>query len=98
MGVVYVPPVSFVPNPPEPHLARSSGTKTWKTDRYRARNGHIVYRLNTFPLIHIGFVHMLLDTICLIPLLERFEHEYGTLNTAAFFLGRESLSHLPHGR
>lgn len=46
-----------------------------------------MYRLNTFPLIHVGFLHMLVDTICLVPLMERFEAEHGTLNTAALFLG-----------
>lgn len=47
-----------------------------------------VYRLNTFPLIHMGFLHMFFNTICLVPLLERFEAEHGTLNTLALFLGR----------
>ena len=32
---------------------------------------------------------MLLNVVCLTPLMERFEAEHGTLNTAAFFLGRE---------
>lgn len=49
----------------------------------------VVYRLNTFPLIHMGFLHMLVNIICLTPLMERFEAEYGTLNTTALFLGRE---------
>ena len=48
-----------------------------------------MYRLNTYPLIHLGFFHMLMDTLCLIPLLERFEAEWGTLNSAALFMGRE---------
>jgi len=51
----------------------------------------IVYRLNTFPFIHLGFIHMAIDTICFVPLLERFEAEHGTLSTLALFLGRESL-------
>ncbi|KAL6245803.1 putative rhomboid protease [Rhinocladiella similis] len=46
-----------------------------------------MYRLNTFPLIHMGFFHMLMDTICLVPLLERFEAEWGTLTTLALFMG-----------
>lgn len=46
-----------------------------------------MYRLNTFALIHMGFWHMLVDTICLVPLLERFEAEWGTLTTLALFLG-----------
>lgn len=48
-----------------------------------------VYRLNTFPLIHMGFLHMFFNTICLVPLMERFEAEHGTLNTLALFLGRK---------
>lgn len=48
-----------------------------------------MYRLNTFPLIHLGFFHMLMDTICLVPLLERFEAEFGTLTSVALFMGRE---------
>ncbi len=48
-----------------------------------------MYRLNTFPLIHVGFWHMLMDTICLVPLLERFEAEMGTLTSVALFMGRK---------
>ena len=48
-----------------------------------------MYRLNTYPLIHLGFIHVALNTISIVPLLERFEAEHGTLNTAAFFAGRE---------
>ena len=47
-----------------------------------------MYRLNTYPLIHLGFFHALLNTFALAPLLERFEAEHGTLLTAAMFLGR----------
>jgi len=54
-------------------------------------NGSIVYRTNTFPLIHAGFVHALLNIISLTPLLERFEAEHGTLTTTALFLGRKCL-------
>ena len=48
----------------------------------------VVYRLNTYPLIHLGFFHALLNTFALAPLLERFEAEHGTLLTAAMFIGR----------
>lgn len=54
-----------------------------------------MYRLNTYPLVHRGFIHMLLDTVCLIPLLERFESEWGTLNCFALWLG--PLSTIPAG-
>jgi len=47
-----------------------------------------VYRLNTYPLIHVNFFHALLDTAAILPLLERFESEHGTLTSAALFLGR----------
>ncbi|KAL9013520.1 MAG: hypothetical protein Q9173_001779, partial [Seirophora scorigena] len=52
-----------------------------------------VYRLNTYPLIHRGFLHAFFNTLALIPLLERFESEHGTLLTAAMFGG--PLSTLP---
>ena len=48
----------------------------------------LVYRLNTYPLIHLGFLHALLNTLALAPLLERFEADHGTLLTAAMFVGR----------
>ena len=35
--------------------------------------GRVVYRLNTFPLIHANLFHMLFDLAALVPLLERFE-------------------------
>jgi GPI-anchor transamidase subunit GAA1 len=56
-----------------------------------------LYRLNTFVLIHTGFWHMLLDTMCLVPLMERFEAEFGTLTTLALFLGRKFIP-LSRGR
>ncbi|ETI25033.1 hypothetical protein G647_04403 [Cladophialophora carrionii CBS 160.54] len=46
-----------------------------------------LYRLNTFVLIHTGFWHMLFNTMCLVPLMERFEAEFGTLTSIALFLG-----------
>lgn len=49
----------------------------------------LVYRLNTYPIIHTGFFHALLNTLALTPLLERFEAEHGTLTSIALFVGRE---------
>jgi membrane associated rhomboid family serine protease len=54
----------------------------------------VVYRTNTFPLVHAGFFHAFMNIIALTPLLERFEAEYGTLTTLALFLGREYSSSL----
>ncbi|MCJ1372961.1 putative rhomboid protease [Loxospora ochrophaea] len=54
-----------------------------------------MYRLNTYPLIHAGLLHALINTLALTPLLERFEAEHGTLLTGALFGG--PLSTLPAG-
>lgn len=45
------------------------------------------YRLSTFPLIHLNFIHMVLNVLALTPLMERFEGEHGTLTTVALFFG-----------
>ena len=52
----------------------------------------VVYRLNTYPLIHSGFLQAMLSAAALVPLLERFETEHGTILSGAFFFGRESNS------
>lgn len=54
-----------------------------------------LYRLNTYPFIHLGFFHAFLNTLALMPLLERFEAEHGTLTAVALFLG--PLSTFPAG-
>ncbi|BCR83106.1 rhomboid protease family protein RBD2 [Aspergillus chevalieri] len=54
-----------------------------------------MYRLNTYPFIHMGFFHTLLNVFALTPLLERFEAEHGTLTSLALFIG--PLSTLPAG-
>jgi glycosylphosphatidylinositol transamidase len=51
-------------------------------------DGCIVYRTNTFPLVHANFFHAFMNILALTPLLERFEAEFGTLTTLALFLGR----------
>jgi GPI-anchor transamidase subunit GAA1 len=56
---------------------------------------YAVYRTNTFPLIHSGFLHALLNVIALTPLLERFEAEHGTLTSLLLFFGRRLLYPLP---
>lgn len=50
----------------------------------------LVYRLNTFPLLHVGFIHMIVNIFALTPLLERFEAENGSLPTLLLFTGRSS--------
>ncbi|KAJ5217411.1 Rhomboid protein 2 [Penicillium chermesinum] len=54
-----------------------------------------MYRLNTYPIIHTGFFHALINTLALTPLLERFEAEHGTLTAVALFVG--PLSTFPAG-
>lgn len=58
-------------------------------------NASAVYRLNTYPLLHRDILHYLLNTIALIPLLERFESEHGTVVTFILFTGPFGL--LPGG-
>jgi membrane associated rhomboid family serine protease len=54
-----------------------------------------MYRLNTFVFVHLGFWHMLFNMIILVPLLERFEREFGTLTSVALFVG--PLATIPAG-
>jgi membrane associated rhomboid family serine protease len=49
----------------------------------------LVYRLNTFPLMHLNVLHVIFNVLALTPLLERFESEFGTLVTLALFTGRK---------
>lgn len=48
-----------------------------------------MYRVNTFPLIHLNFFHALFNILALAPLLDRFETEFGTLTSLALFFGRK---------
>jgi glycosylphosphatidylinositol transamidase len=47
------------------------------------------HRLSTYPLVHLNFFHALVNVIALTPLIERFEHDHGTLTSFALFFGRE---------
>ncbi|GAB7361230.1 hypothetical protein MBLNU230_g1291t1 [Neophaeotheca triangularis] len=58
-------------------------------------NIQTLYRMNTYPLLHVNFFHYLLNLIALIPLLERFEAENGTITTLLLFTGPFGL--LPGG-
>ena len=51
-----------------------------------------MHRLNTYPLVHVGLLHALLNLLALTPLLERFEREVGTLKTLLLVLGRRFCS------
>lgn len=44
--------------------------------------------MNTFPFIHLNFFHAVVNILALVPLLERFEAEHGTLTSLALFFGR----------
>lgn len=43
--------------------------------------------MNTFPFLHKNFFHYLLNTLALVPLLDRFESENGTIVTILLFTG-----------
>jgi len=45
------------------------------------------HRLNTYPFLHLGLLHLLSTSIALVPLLEKFELENGTITTLLMFLG-----------
>lgn len=68
----------------------------WFADLYATNNAQlsisadmlVVYRLNTYPLLHLGFFHFILNIIALTPLLERFEADNGSLVTLLLFTGR----------
>lgn len=57
--------------------------------------GKTVYRMNTFPFIHLNVFHAIMNSLAIVPLLERFEAEYGTLTCLGLFFGREL--HLANG-
>lgn len=57
-----------------------------------------MYRLNTFPFIHLNVFHAAVNILALTPLLERFESEYGTLTSVALFFGREFALVSPLGK
>ncbi|KAK3073815.1 putative rhomboid protease [Teratosphaeriaceae sp. CCFEE 6253] len=54
-----------------------------------------LYRLNTYPLLHASLLHYALNTLALVPLLERFESEHGTIVTTLLFTG--AFGYLPGG-
>ncbi|TKA72873.1 hypothetical protein B0A55_06643 [Friedmanniomyces simplex] len=54
-----------------------------------------LYRLNTYPLLHASLPHYLLNTLALLPLLDRFEADHGTIVTFLLFTGSFGL--LPGG-
>lgn len=65
-----------------------SGNCRYKPRLLTARS-LVVYRLNTYPLVHGGIFQALFSAVALVPLLERFEAEHGTILSGAFFLGRK---------
>jgi len=46
-----------------------------------------MHRLNTYPLVHTGLMHCLMNIFALTPLLERFEREIGTLKCLLLIAG-----------
>lgn len=48
-----------------------------------------VHRINTYPLVHLGWLHLLLNLVAWVPLSERFEREVGSAKMGGLLLGRE---------
>ncbi|KAJ9659766.1 putative rhomboid protease [Coniosporium apollinis] len=46
-----------------------------------------MYRLNTYPFLHANFFHAFFNILAFVPLMERFESEFGTLISLALFTG-----------
>ncbi|KAK4960562.1 putative rhomboid protease [Elasticomyces elasticus] len=64
-----------------------AGLTTWGALIPKEIGISTLYRLNTFPLIHGSILHFLLNSVALVPLLERFESEHGTIVTFLLFTG-----------
>ncbi|KAF8444314.1 hypothetical protein BGX38DRAFT_711897 [Terfezia claveryi] len=46
-----------------------------------------LHRINTYPLVHLGWLHLLLNLVAWIPLSERFEREVGSAKMGGLVLG-----------
>lgn len=64
---------------------------SWKEEEGMAnvRFWEIVHRINTYPLVHLGWLHLFLNLIAWVPLAVRFEREVGSAKMGALVLGRE---------
>ncbi|KAF2433852.1 putative rhomboid family protein [Tothia fuscella] len=65
----------------------SNGFQHWAQLIPKEVLGGGMHRINTYPFLHVGFIHMISNVIALTPLLERFESEHGTLTTLILFTG-----------
>ncbi|KAF2399907.1 hypothetical protein EJ06DRAFT_494686 [Trichodelitschia bisporula] len=65
----------------------SGGFQHWTTLTPEEVFAGGAYRLNTYPFLHRGIIHAVINIIALTPLLERFESEHGTLVTLVLFTG-----------
>jgi membrane associated rhomboid family serine protease len=45
--------------------------------------------LNTYPFLHIGLFHTIVNILALVTLLDKFEQTNGTITTVAMLLGRK---------
>lgn len=54
-----------------------------------------MYRLNTFVFVHKGLIHLVCNMAALIPLMERWESDWGTLTGLALWFG--PLASIPAG-
>jgi glycosylphosphatidylinositol transamidase len=61
--------------------------KSWGRLEPDLVNFSTLYRTNTYPLMHIDAFHLTINFLGVVPLLERFEKEHGTLISVALFFG-----------
>lgn len=57
-------------------------------DNLKSADMLLGHRLSTYPFLHLGIFHTVVNIIALTPLLEKFEAENGTLVTTILFTGR----------
>lgn len=63
------------------------GTQPPSLIRMHASDSWIAHRLTTYAFLHLGLLHMLFNTLSLMPLLSEFESSQGSINTLILFSG-----------
>lgn len=59
------------------------------SDKLELTNNDLVQCLNTYPVVHSGIIQLAFTLTALVPLLQLFEAEHGTLICLAMFIGRK---------
>ena len=59
----------------------------WGSLKPAAMSLKTLFQINAFPLIHTGVFHAVINIVALVPLMDRFETENGTLSSLILFFG-----------